>query len=62
MRRGMLKTEKGSDRMPTCGEKERKEVMRLPDENDPDNHDINSSAWTCTEPESLFPAEGHHHI
>ena len=47
-----------SGRPPTLGEKEKKEIKRLLDENDPGKHGINSSTWTCTELRLYFRKKG----
>ena len=47
-----------SGRPPALGEKEKKEIRRLLDENDPGRHGINSSTWTCTELRLYFRRRG----
>ena len=47
-----------SGRPPALGEKEKKEIKRLLDENDPGKHGINSSTWTCTELRLYFLRKG----
>ena len=47
-----------SGRPPTLGEKEKKEIKRLLDENDPSKQGINSSTWTCTELRLHFQLKG----
>ena len=47
-----------SGRPPSPGEKEKKEIRHLVDENDPGKHGINSSTWTCTELRIYFGRKG----
>ena len=47
-----------SGRPPTLSEKEKKEIKRLLDENDPSKQGINSSTWTCTELRLYFQKKG----
>ncbi|MDG6933746.1 MAG: IS630 family transposase [Nitrososphaerota archaeon] len=47
-----------SGRPPSLGEKEKKEIKRLVDENDPGKHGNNSSTWTCTELRLYFQLKG----
>jgi transposase len=47
-----------SGRPPALGEKEKKEIKRLPDWNEHGKHGINPSTWTCTEPRLYFLRKG----
>ena len=47
-----------SGRPPSLGEKEKKEMKHLLDENDPGKHGVNSSTWTCTELRLYFQKKG----